>query len=135
MREQLAQQRRVFQRETLLALQEVTFDVIRATGAAHHQDEMSFRATGQWQKQLLGKELDEATGLAMRRTSILSLRVRDASLRELVQTFKTYAAQTTISMNRELGNSAMQNAADSFEKVQERIGKLLRTLDDEETAM
>ncbi len=134
-REQLSEQRRVFQRETLLALQEATFDVIRTTGAAHHQDEMAYRTTGQWQKQLLGEDLDQKASLAMRRTSILGLRVRDPSLRQLVQEFKQHAAQTTVGGGRDACTSAMHSTATVFEKMQEQVGELLRTLDDEETAI
>ena len=44
-RDQLAERRANFQRQTLLELQEAVQDLFRATGAAHVQDERAFRET------------------------------------------------------------------------------------------
>jgi hypothetical protein len=134
-RDQLAEHLTTFQRQTLLDLQEAVMDVARTTGAAHHLDEMAYREIGQWQKQLLGDDLDQESLLAMRRTAILSVRVRDSSLRELVKTFRQCAAQTSIGVSRDASNSAMNSMAAVFEQVQERVGELLRTLDDEEASL
>jgi hypothetical protein len=71
-RDHLAEDRRRFQRETLLALQEATMEQIRTTASMHHQDEMVFRKTGLWQKQLFGEDLSQQDHLAIRKTVMLS---------------------------------------------------------------
>jgi hypothetical protein len=132
-RDKLSEQRRNFQRETLLALQEAVFDLTRTTGAAHHQDEMAYRKTGQWQKQLLGEELNQQDFLAMRRTGMFVVRVRDSSLRELVLKFRELAGEmASTRLSREACASVMNNMVDLVEQIHNRTGELLRTLDDEE---
>jgi hypothetical protein len=132
-RDQLAQQRRSFQRETLLALQESVNDMMRATHEAHHKDEMAFRSTGKWQKQLLSEELNERYSLTVRRTAILGVRVRDSLLRELCEKIRALSAQTIMSPDRDTSNAASNTMIPMFEDIQQRVGALLRTLDDEET--
>ncbi len=93
-REQLSDQRRNFQRETLLVLQEAIQDLARATGAAHHQDEMAFGTTGRWQRQPLGEELNQQVHVANRRVLLLAVRVRDESLRDVVNRFRQLTNET-----------------------------------------
>jgi hypothetical protein len=132
--DQLAERRAEFQRQTLIELQDAVFDLMRATGAMHHQDEMAFRKTGQWQKQLLADELDQKALMSNRRTLMFKVRVRDGSLREMVGKLSNLSAQVAISIDRDHSNEAMTEAGELFGKVQERIGELMRTIDDEEQA-
>jgi hypothetical protein len=134
-RDRLAEDRRRFQRETLLALQEATMEQIRTTASMHHQDEMAFRKTGLWQKQLFGEDLSQQDHLAMRKTVMLSQRVHDDSLRELLDRFRAYSAQTTISIDKDSSDAAMSNMARHFEQIQGRIGHLIRTIDDDEDSL
>ena len=131
-RDQLAQQRRTFQRETLLALQDAVMDLARATTAVVHQDEMEFRKTGKWQKQLLDEKLNQDQLLASQRVSTLSVRVRDPLVREMAERIRNYAAQATVGPTREDSLSGRMKMSDEFGKLQPRIGEILRTLDDEE---
>jgi hypothetical protein len=106
------------------------------TGAAHHQDEMAYRRTGQWQKQLLGEELNQQDFLAVRRVGMFVVRVRDSSLRELVLKFRQFAGEmASTQLSREDCISAMDSAVSLVEQIHNRIGELLRTLDDEETSL
>jgi hypothetical protein len=130
-RDQLSERRVEFQRQTLVDLQEAVMDVARTTGAAHHQDEMAYRKSGRWQRQLLGADLDEKLFLAMRRSSMLSVRVRDDALRDLIDKFRTQASQTIVGISRDHSNSAFMKMTELFEQVQGRIGGILRTLDGE----
>jgi len=133
-REQLTERRAEFQRQTLLDLQDALFDLMRTTGAMHHQDEMAYRQTGEWQKRLFGDELYDKSQVAMRRTAMFQVRVRDASLREMADDLRKLSAQVTVGTSKSESDSAMLDAADLFVQVQERIGEILRTLDDEEAA-
>src|ERR1700745_2000812 len=76
-RDQLFERRTSFQRETLLALQEASMQLARSVGAIHHQDEMAYRSSGKWSKQLLSDELDEGNRLAQARTGMVGARGRD----------------------------------------------------------
>ncbi len=110
-------------------------DLARATGAGHHQDEMAYRKTGQWQKQLWSDDLNDENHLAMRRTGILRVRLRDSSLRELVGSIRSYSAQVTVSVSRDASTSAANSMGALFEQIQERVGELLRTRDDDEDSL
>jgi hypothetical protein len=130
---QLAERRSDFQRETLLNLQEACMQLARATGAAQHQDAVAYRATRQWQIQLLSNELDESCRAAQGRTGLLAVRVRDNEVRELVASLKQCAAAITLAMSWEDSNRDMQAMVSTQERLNQRIGELLRRLDDEET--
>lgn len=130
--EQLAERRSTFQRQTLLDLQEAMMQLVRATGAMHHQDVMAFRTTGTWQKQLFGEELAENSRLANARTSMLAVRVRDDSVRDLVQAVKNHATAAGMCASQDEGQRAMAGMGDAFEKLNQRIGEVLRKLDDAE---
>ncbi len=54
-----------FQRQTLLDLREAMFQLARAEGAIHHQDDMTFRKTGVWGRQPVSDELSERHRAAM----------------------------------------------------------------------
>jgi hypothetical protein len=127
--DQRYERRTNFQRQTLLDLQEASMQLARATGAAHHQDEMAYRTTGKWQKQLLPSDLDEGYRLAQTLTSMLSVRVRDDSVRQLVKNLKTHSTEAMISANQDDSGRAMTNMASVHEELHERIGELLREID------
>ena len=122
-----------FQRVNLLDLQEADFQLARATGAAYHQDEMAFRATGKWSEQLLPDDLDQTFHLSQTRTSILGVRIRDDTVRSLTKEFKAACAESVLSLTQEQSNHAMSNMSRTFEALNDRIGELLRKLDANET--
>jgi hypothetical protein len=77
---------------------------------------------------------------------LLAVRVRDESLRDAVQRFRRLALQTETSVDREWASSsdaelkaaseaAMRRAMPLLEQIHERIGEILRALDDEESAV
>jgi hypothetical protein len=143
--DQLAERRATFQRQTLLELQEAVQDLVRATGAAHVQDERMFRETGRWQRQPLGEEINQQIFLANRSVLLLTVRVRDQALRDVVSRFRSLSNQTESLNNlrsnasdselRSASFAALQNATTLIAQIHERIGELLRTLDDEETEL
>jgi hypothetical protein len=119
-----------FQRQTLLDLQDALFQLARAAGASYHQDLMAYRQTGQWQKQLLPDGSAEAVRLAQARTSILHVRVADVGVRELVCRFK--AEVVAVLMSPGLAESEYSHASmgTTFEEINQRIGEILRSLDE-----
>jgi hypothetical protein len=144
-RDQLAERRANFQRQTLLELQEAVQDLIRATGAAHVQDERAFKETGRWQREKLGEEINQQIFLANRSVLLLTVRVRDKALRDAINRFRSLSNQTESFTNlrsdasdselRNASTAAMQNATTLIEQIHERIGELLRTLDEDESEL
>jgi hypothetical protein len=131
-RDQLFERRTTFQRQTLLDLQEAALELARAVGLAHHQDYLAFRATGQWGKQLIGEDLSERERLAHARTSLLGARVRDDPTRELVTKLKNYAGETVHSETRDESERALLGMGLALEELNQRVGEVLRKLDEEE---
>ena len=132
-RAQLLERRTTFQRETLLKLQEATLRLARATGAIHHQDVMAHRTTGQWQRQQFPEDLNENYRVAQVETTILTVRVRDDVIRELMDQLKQFSTQVTMSDTPENSERAMRNLAETLELSNQRIGEVLRHLDDNES--
>jgi hypothetical protein len=128
--DQRFERRSTFQRQTLLDLQEACMRLARATGAMHHLDEMKFRGTGTWQRQLLPAELDENYHLTQTRTLMLSVRVRDDVVRRLVENLRSFSANVTMSKSQADSNREMMNMMPVHDQLQRRIGELLREIDD-----
>jgi hypothetical protein len=131
-RDQLFERRTSFQRQTLLDLQEASMQLARSVGAIHHQDKMAYRSTGKWSKQLLGDELSEGNRLAQARTGLLGARVRDDTIRELIDKLKTYSAEVINSPTPEDSERAESSMTVVFDELNQRIGEVLRKLDDAE---
>jgi hypothetical protein len=130
-RDKLFEQRTDFQRQTLLDLQEACMQLARSVGAIHHQDEMAFRSTKKWCKQLLSDDLDEGNRLAQARTGMLGARVRDETIRELIDKFKTYSAEAIDSPTPNDSERAVISMTVVFAELNQRIGEVLRKLDDD----
>ncbi|PYV75386.1 MAG: hypothetical protein DMG96_17365 [Acidobacteria bacterium] len=133
-RDQLAERRADFQRETLIQLQEATTDLSRAVGWASGQDETAFEQTGQWGKREHHTDVDVQANVAMGRTLMFMVRLRDRPLRDLVEEFRIQVIQVLGSTDKQHSHRSFANMQDEYEKVQRRLGELLRTLDDEESS-
>jgi hypothetical protein len=138
-RDVIVDRRTTFQRATLLELQEAVQDLARAAGASHHQDEVAYRRTGEWQRELLGDELNDQYFATNRSVLLLNVRVRDESLRDLVNRFRTLVSQTasisglgSAEGQRSSSNAALLAAMTVLEEIHLRIGVLLREMDDDE---
>lgn len=129
-RDKVIERRTEFQRKTLLEFQDVIIDLARTTGQMQFHDIRTFRATGQWQKQLYPEDLAEANRLAMARISTLGVRIRDAHARELTERLKTHCAQVGATRTENESRNEMTEMTFAFEALSQRIGELLRQLDD-----
>jgi len=63
--------------------------------------------TGKWQKQLLDEELSERARLAQARTSMLSVRVRDESVRNLVAAVKQHSFKASMCKSEQEGDAEL----------------------------
>lgn len=87
-REDIRQQERDdFQRTTLLELQEVLGQYVRAVGEVRVHDERAKTATGQWDRTQLPGDVSSKAFESGRRARQLVLRVRDDILRERFDAF------------------------------------------------
>ena len=125
------ERRNTFQRETLLALQETSMDLARMAGQMHHLDTMAFRQTGKWQEQLFSEELAEGHRAAMARANLLAVRVRDDQVRQLVSDFRSCVARAGVCGSQAEGDAVLRATNEVVATLNERIGQILRQLDDE----
>lgn len=133
-RQDVATDRRIqFQRQTLLDLQEAAMGLARNTGSMNHLDVMGHRTAGIWHGQRYPDDLNENHALATARTSMLVVRVDDAEVRELADAFKTSASEATLSKTAANADSWMMKMAKSFDELQQRIGIVLRELNQDES--
>jgi hypothetical protein len=129
-RDQFFERRTSFQRQTLLDLQDASMQLVRSVGAIHHQDKMIYASTNQWGKQRVGDDLSETNRLAQARTGMLGPRVRDGTVRELVSKLKTHSVEVLRSETLEDSERADLALIIIHDKLNERIGEVLRNLDD-----
>jgi hypothetical protein len=131
---QLFQRRSDFQRETLLSLQDAVAQLARAAGRMHHPDEMEYRRTGQWGGHLFPEDLNDSAHQAGVKTLMLMVRVRDDKVREMMKTFRDHANQVGICRTEIESRLALEGMSAALDPLHERIGMVLRILDEEETS-
>jgi hypothetical protein len=130
-REKLFERREEFQRATLLELQEELVNLVRTASQMHIQDIKAYRETSTWKRQLFEDDLSEANRSAHARVAVLTVRVRDEAVRNLVAEINQGTLGLTLAQTREVAMVASIGMTTAFDKVQKRIGELLRELDDE----
>lgn len=131
-RDQRFKWRTDFQRETLLNLQEEAFKLMRTASEAHHHDVMALRAGVPWHKQLYPLDLSDRHFSAAVQTKKLQVRVADEGVRKLVDELKELSGSVLFSRNEEVGEQASAKMALAYDELNDRIGELLRKLEDDE---
>jgi len=133
-RVQIAERRSSFQRETLLSLQDAIFELARASGQMHHIEEMESRKTGKWGDLLFPDDLDRQHRDAGVKTLTLLVRLRDEEVRALTKEFRDHANRAGICKTESESQKALMAMADAMERLHERIGFIVRKLDDDDDA-
>jgi tellurite resistance-related uncharacterized protein len=116
----------------LLQLQDAVQKLARTTGEASHLDEMAFRKTSVWRKEQLPEELDQGYFVAQTQTSMLSSRVRDDRVRELAVQLKTASTDVVLAANQPAAFRGLQRLIAINGELHDRIGELIRTIDDDD---
>lgn len=129
-KDRLAIRRNDFQRETLLALQVASQQLMRTTGASLHQDIVAHRTTGEWQKQQLPNNLSDDHLLLTTETMLLASRVRDDDVRKLADRMRAQATVVGMSSDESEAEGRMMAATDTQQALIQRIGELVRELDE-----
>lgn len=127
--ERFAIRRDDFQRETLLALQVASQELLRNTGAALLQDIAAHRKTGEWQRQALVGDLSDDALRLNTQTMLLGSRILDNEVREMADKLRTQAVHVSHSQNEIEAQQSMTDASNTQQALVRRIGKLLRELD------
>ncbi len=135
MRDQAKDRRINFQRETLLDLQDAVMQLSRAAGSVYHHHFAAHARTAEWHKEPLPDDLNESFRLSQVRTSVLAARVRDESVRQLVQVAKSEATAIAITDRGTESIRAFAGASATCDRLNDRIGELLREMDDESDSL
>jgi tellurite resistance-related uncharacterized protein len=93
---------------------------------------MAFRKTNVWRKEQLPEELNQGYFVAMTQTSLLSSRVRDDRVRQLVSRLKTTSTDVILAANATAAFHGLQKVMAVDEELHSRIGELIRTIDDDD---
>jgi hypothetical protein len=128
--DQMFERRNTFQRQTLLELQGALLELVRTTSSINHVDVMASRKAGHWQKGLVPDDLNEEHRLANAQTTVLSVRVRDQAVRDLVDEVKQNGVGTLFASSEPASTQLLKQMSDTFDKLNARIGELLREMDD-----
>jgi hypothetical protein len=131
--ERIAIRRSDFQRETLLALQTSSQKLIRTTGASLHQDVLAHRKGAKWQRQLLPDSLSDEHLQWNTETLLLASRVRDGEVRGLADRLRSDCTSVAISSGEPEAERQMAQAAATQAALIQRIGFLVRGIDEIET--
>lgn len=127
--ERIVTRRNDFQRETLLALQIASQKLLRTTGAMHHLDVVAFRTTGQRCKQF-PDDLSDGYLHQNTETMLLASRVRDDEARAHADQLRERASVVGLSIDEGEAESRMMAAADTQQALIQRIGQLVREMDE-----
>lgn len=125
-RDERAERASVFQRQTLLDLQEAIHDALRRVNRAHIEDRRAHHAAKEWGKNMLSEEVNEGIRLAQRRVSLLVERVSDDDLRMNVKSLVSGATKVLLSRSEQESQFHLNKTAVDSEQVFERLGTVLR---------
>jgi len=126
-REEVRQQERDdFQRTTLLELQEILGQYVRAVGKVRVPDERARAATGQWHGTQLPADVSSKAFESGRRARQLVLRVRDDILRERFDAF--HKAAISVELLDPTGDPEMQMVSlrERLRELEDRLGVNVR---------
>ena len=118
--------RRVFQRDTLLELQEAVLDLMRLIAQGDSENRAAHRKTGIWGKQSLTPEVNEGQRLAHRRLTILIQRVADDALRSELKRFHSALSKVTLAPSAKEAEHIFNTLSDHLTQVLELLGAELR---------
>ena len=133
-RDLLLQRRSDFQRQNLIELQEACSQLLRTTGQTNHHDVVAFNETNEWQKSLLPEEVSEGFRRQQSTATLLSVRVRDSEIRRLTEELQDVATVVAKSSGAAESERSLQNMAEIYRVLNQRIGVVLRELEDTEVS-
>jgi hypothetical protein len=94
---------------------------------------MAYRQTNQWRREQLPEDLNEGYFVASTQTALFSSRVRDDAVRQLVERFRTVSTDAILAETPANARRQLQDLMGLSNELHSRIGKLIRTIDDDES--
>lgn len=135
-RSNAAKLRRVeFQRSVLIELQEVIQQLGRFAGRAHFADATAYHEAGVWGNTGLPEDISDGSAVAQGRAALLSARLEDRTVAEVVDQFRHRVTIVLIARNSAESENSLRQLTDLGPKVHEAIGVALRRLDSDEFAV
>jgi hypothetical protein len=119
-----------FQRSTLLDLQTAMQKLARATGKASHDDLMAFRETGEWGRNQISEEANTGALEGHASINILRVRVNDHHIRTIAGNFSSACSRHVFCKSEAESDACMKEMSKHMTELNERIGEVLRTLDE-----
>lgn len=129
-RDNQIERRNDFQRQTLLALQDAVMALMRTVGQGHLLDLRAWHERREWHPEAYPNELNLANRDANGQTALLGVRVHDDSVRSLLQRLKSECNGLMGARDREASIDAYNEASALFVLLNERMGALLREMDE-----
>jgi hypothetical protein len=130
-RHQILLRRADFQRQTLLELQDAAKQLTRKTAQicfAYKAAQQS--GGGEWGEHPLPPELDESVRESRATISLLRVRVRDARIVHLTDELLTAGVECSLANSEEAAFSKFGEASEHGNQLNDRIGEILKELDD-----
>lgn len=119
-------QKRAFQRETLLELQDAVSNALRFVARAHLEDRKAYRTGTAWGRNMLDEEIADGMRVSFRQVSLLTARVVDDQLRYDVKQAMAIASAVTDADDEDSAINGFSKAVDTGNHLMERIGECLR---------
>ena len=117
---------RVFQRETLLNLQDTLHETMRLIGQMHLEDTHNYKETGIWGKSLFSEDINEGLMLSMRKISILKERISNNQLRLNLDDLHKDLCKPSFVKSKSESSKLLENILDKFESFMKELGIVLR---------
>lgn len=119
---------RLFQRETLLAVQESLNDSLRNMMEIYLHDLNSSKCGEEWGRRSIDIDVDEKARLSNRQLAILTERISDNSLREELRIIRKNISRVSLSTSKEEAEALKNSAITLTELFMEQLGATLRKL-------
>jgi hypothetical protein len=118
---------RVFQRETIIEVQDVLLDCMRHAVKAHIQDLESFSKGGEWGRGMLTEDVNEGTLQSNRKLIVLIERVADDELRSKLRDIYAAINKVPLARTKTESDRYLSHMSDLSSDVMEKLGSVLRS--------
>lgn len=117
---------RVFQRETLLNLQDTLYETMRLIGQIQLEDTINYKKSGIWGKSQFSADINERFMLSMRKISILKERISNNQLRLNLDDLHENLNKPLFAKSEKESYILFKNIFDNFESFMKELGVVLR---------
>lgn len=125
--ERLREEQEEFQRATLLRAQECTQSLVRTMGQMHMEDVRASREAGRWFRAEIDDEVDQRNLEVGTELMLLTSRIRDARIRELLDSLRRADGEMTVASSEEEQTRIILETSNLvLAELHDRIGRLLR---------